>query len=472
MSLIFGYDIMTYNGPQPNCLNPKFLSTIHKASDFKFETSDLYFRQRWHADWPVYHSNYLWEFYNKKSIYEIIWDREKNQKGYEWFYIVEPFGNIEQFFGNYSDVHYQFGLEFMSQTAIDEIKNHHGNLLISYIIDGGLGVTKENFQKIFNFIDKNQIPEEKVYFVFQDFKLKNNIEKLGRNVNVLDYNQALIAKSQEFFNTLNNPNFSYWSDDNHEPQVGRIKPKKNTVVTQEEFENSIGLDKKDFLFLCRHWKPHRIKVLYELWKMGLDNFLVSWDNKFFNQGFIDEFRFMFDDENFIELIKNTSSHLDIDDLTKIAGYGFEDKELYLNSYLSIVTESIFFQTKYGTDLKEFASGYLSEKIWKPIGHFQPFILLAPAKSLEYIKSLGFKTFSPFIDESYDDELIDSIRLEKVIHEVAKFHHKTKEQKDKFLNDVKDICIYNQKHFISFCENHKTHQTKIYNFLVNNKKTLI
>ena len=137
--LIFGYDVMTYNGPQPNCLNPKFLSTIYKASDFKFEISDAFFRQRWHADWPVYHSNYLWEFTQKRSIYEIIWDREKNQKGYEWFYVVEPFGNIEQFFGNYSDVHFQFALDFMSQTAIDEIKNHHGKLLINYIIDGGLG---------------------------------------------------------------------------------------------------------------------------------------------------------------------------------------------------------------------------------------------------------------------------------------------------------------------------------------------
>ena len=37
--IILGYDVMTYNGEQPNCLNPKFLNTIFKASDFYFSDS-------------------------------------------------------------------------------------------------------------------------------------------------------------------------------------------------------------------------------------------------------------------------------------------------------------------------------------------------------------------------------------------------------------------------------------------------
>lgn len=475
MRLVFGYDIMTYNGEQPNCLNPKFLPTIYKASDFKFDQSDSYFRQRWSADWPVYNSNYLWEFIERKSVYEIIWDREKNGQGYEWFYIIEPFGNIEQFFGNYSDIHYQFGLEFMSQKAIDEIKKWNGNVLISYIIDGGLGITKKNFQKIFDFFKKHEIPEDKVFLVFQDFKLKNNIKKLGYNYNVLDYNQALIAKSQEFFNTLNNPNFSYWGEDNHEPQVGRIQPRKNTVVTYDEFEKSIGSEKKDFLFLCRHWKEHRISILYNLYKLGLDKSLVSWDNKFYNENFIREKINRWNDEEFISLIKNESKHLDIDDLTKIAGYGFEDKDIYLNSYLSIVTESIFFQIKEDgvTEIEaEFPTGYLSEKIWKPIGHCQPFILAGPAKSLEYIKSLGFKTFDGFIDESYDTIIDDDRRLYMINEEIIKFANKTKEEKDVFLKNVSNICKYNQELFLSFSKNHREHQKNIVKFLNRDVSNLI
>ena len=39
MKVIFGYDVMTYNGELPNCLNPKFYNTIYEASDFVFNKS-------------------------------------------------------------------------------------------------------------------------------------------------------------------------------------------------------------------------------------------------------------------------------------------------------------------------------------------------------------------------------------------------------------------------------------------------
>jgi hypothetical protein len=67
--LIFGYDVMSHNGEQPNCLNPKFLGSIARASDFKFDQSGPYFRQRWGDDWAVYNSNYLSEYSNRKSIF-------------------------------------------------------------------------------------------------------------------------------------------------------------------------------------------------------------------------------------------------------------------------------------------------------------------------------------------------------------------------------------------------------------------
>jgi hypothetical protein len=44
---------------------------------------------------------------------------------------------------------------------------------------------------------------------------------------------------------------------------------------------------------------------------------------------------------------------------------------------------------------------------------KPFIVVAPPKTVEYIKSLGFKTFGDFWDESYDDEYDHSERLAKI-----------------------------------------------------------
>ena len=314
----------------------------------------------------------------------------------------------------------------MSKVALNEIKNGNGNLLINYIIDGGMGITKPNFKKLINFTRENEIPDEKVYLIFQDFKLKRNLEKMGVKYNVFDFNLAYVSKSQEFNNTKNNPDFSYWGDKSHEPQIGKMEKRGSSIATHSEFVGNIGKDKKDFLFLCRHWKLHRLMAMSKLHKLGLDNNLVSWDNRLYHQNVVDAFLEHDDNIEFANLIKNESKVLDVDDLTKIAGYGFENKDMYLDSYISLVSESIFFQIREEEDVYvEFPSGYLSEKIWKPIGHSHPFILMGPAKSLQYLKELGFQTFHPFIDESYDLENDDFTRLKMILDEVEKFTNKTK-----------------------------------------------
>jgi hypothetical protein len=471
--LVFGYDIMTYNGEIPNCLHPKFLNTIYTASDFDYSMSGEFFSKRWNCHWAVYNSNFYSTIPEKKSIFEIKEDR-KNAINYEWFYMIEPFANLNQFFGNH-EIH-EFGLNFMSKVAIDEIKNGNGKLFFNYIVDGGEGFEIQNFEKIIKFTRDNGIPDEKVYFLFADFKLKQNFEKLGLKYKVADYSLNMIAKSQEFNNVIDNPNYKYWGENSHETQVGNIKSGLSTIVSQREFIESIGKDKKDFLLLSRHWKLHRLLLLSHLHKLGMDKSLVSWDNRFYHPSPIEEFLKHDNNPEFAKLISETSSLLDIDDLTKIAGFGFEDKNIYLNTYLSIVTESVFFQSKGPDDIYvNFPTGYLSEKIFKPLGHCQPFILAGPSKSLQYLRErFGFKTFHPYIDESYDMENDDFNRLRMIQIEIDKFSQKTKEEKDEFLNNIKDICVYNQNLFLQYGKNswrnlnYNTEMKCILNFLMDDK----
>jgi hypothetical protein len=69
------------------------------------------------------------------------------------------------------------------------------------------------------------------------------------------------------------------------------------------------------------------------------------------------------------------------------------KELFLNSCINIVTETSFENNEL----------FVSEKVLKPILMFQPFIMLGPYHYLKHIKErYGFKTFSEFWDESYDE----------------------------------------------------------------------
>lgn len=466
--IVLGYDVMTYNGEQPNGMSPKFLSTIHSASDFYYSNSLEFYTNRWNNHWALYNTNMYNNYAEKKSIYEIKEDR-KIGKNYNWFYIIEPFASLESFFGN-NPFYNEFALNNISKVALDEIVNGNGKLLINYICDGGTAFQTKNFEKIVKFTKENNIDDEKVYFIFADFELKNNLKNLGVNYKVMDYSYNMLTKAQEFDNKLNNPDFSYWGNDSFEPQFGKVVPTPTSVTTPEEFVESIGKDKKDFLLLSRHWKLHRLLLLSHLHKLGLENNLVSWDNKFHIQYFID-LMYQYDrNEEFGKLVTETSSLLDVQDLTIISGFGFENKDIYLNSYLSIVTESVFFQ-----EAADFPSGYLSEKVFKPIGHCQPFILAGPAKSLEYLQSrFGYKTFHPYIDESYDTEYDDFKRLELIKIEIDKFANKTKEEKDEFLNNVKSICLHNQKLFLEYGKSvnkplkYNSEMEKMIKFLIGDK----
>lgn len=444
--IVFGYDVLTYNGEQPNCLDPKFLSTIHSASDFHYSSSLEYYTKRWNTHWALYNSNMYNDFVEKKSIFQIINDR-RSGKIYDWFYPIEPFASLENFFGN-GPFYNEFMLNKIPKPTLNEIINGSGKILLNYVCDGGVGIKTQNFEKIVKFTRENKIPDEKVFVVFSDFKLQSNLKKLGVNYNVADYSYNMIGKGQEIYNTLTMPNFSYWGNDIFEPQVGKITPKYNSAVSSEEFLQSIGKERKDFLMLNRHWKLHRIIILSHLYKLGLNNNLVSWDKRYAFQLPKEEFLKYDNNEEFYNLISQTNSLVDVDDLSKISGNGFENKDIYLNTYISIVGESVYFQED-----NSFPSGYLSEKIWKPIGHCQPFILVGAAKSIEHIRErFGFKTFHPYIDESYDLEIDEFKRLELIKIEIEKFSKKTKEEKDQFLNDVKDICLYNQNLLLQYGKN--------------------
>ena len=77
---------------------------------------------------------------------------------------------------------------------------------------------------------------------------------------------------------------------------------------------------------------------------------------------------------------------------------------YYKSFCNIVTESKFF----------FPYGHFADKLLNAIKMCRPFLLFSSPNSLAYAKSLGFKTFDKFWDESYDTELNHKIRFEKLL----------------------------------------------------------
>ena len=471
--LCLGFDLIGPHGPLPNCLNPKVLDYVYLNSDWDFDSTDKVMTdvddkyQVYTSVIPVFVMNYYTDYSVSKSVYEIIEDRMAG-KVYDWFYIIEPYGSIIEFF-NPQKTDKKSSFEFISKKVIDEIKNHSGKILINYVIDGGDGIIKQNFLKLRDFLHQNDIPHSKVFLVFQDFLLGETLEKdLDLNINYFDHNHFILEKVNEFSRCLKDPDYDYWVNYRNEPQIGRAQGKKSTILSHDEFKENIKSEKKDFLTFTRHWKLHRLLVLDLLHELGLDKSLISWNKNEYSKSLENKFLKVCDNKDLLDLMKSTNRILDIEDITKIAGYGFESKELYLNSYLSIVTESLFFQKTNddgNPDVLEnielnkknknvtFISGFISEKIWKAIGHSHPFIFVGPPNSLKYMKEkFGFKTFDKWLDESYDLELNDWKRWEKIRNTIYNFSTKTVEEKQQFLMDVSPILEHNQNIFLSLDKN--------------------
>jgi len=74
-----------------------------------------------------------------------------------------------------------------------------------------------------------------------------------------------------------------------------------------------------------------------------------------------------------------------------------------DSLVYVPTETVYFGRRQ----------HLTEKTFKAIALEMPFVLVAPAGSLAYLREYGFRTFSGIFDESYDKETDDIRRIERV-----------------------------------------------------------
>lgn len=92
--------------------------------------------------------------------------------------------------------------------------------------------------------------------------------------------------------------------------------------------------------------------------------------------------------------------------------------------------------------------HLTEKTLRPIACGQPFILVAGPGSLKYLKSYGYKTFSPWINEDYDNEVGSTKRLQMIVAEMKRIEHLADLDKNNLIKQCLKISKYNKKLFFS------------------------
>jgi hypothetical protein len=91
----------------------------------------------------------------------------------------------------------------------------------------------------------------------------------------------------------------------------------------------------------------------------------------------------------------------------------------------------------------------SEKVFQAIQYQKPFIVVGPPKTLEYIRSLGFKTFNDFWDESYDDELHHGERLAKIFDVLEQIINTPTDELHNMYDNMRSILEHNLNKYKEF-----------------------
>lgn len=115
---------------------------------------------------------------------------------------------------------------------------------------------------------------------------------------------------------------------------------------------------------------------------------------------------------------------------------------YIDTYFSLVTETV---------CSESDISFRTEKIAKPLAMGHPFIVAANRGFYRDLRDLGFRTFEPMIDESFDLIEDAQTRMDRLIQVVQDL---CKQDLDGFMDQCLAICKYNQQHLAQFTQEHR------------------
>jgi len=108
----------------------------------------------------------------------------------------------------------------------------------------------------------------------------------------------------------------------------------------------------------------------------------------------------------------------------------------MDSLIYVPTETVYFGRR----------THITEKTFKAIALGMPFVLVAAAGSLEYLRSYGFQTFHDVLDESYDEEIDDFRRLERVADLLASIDACSQREREQIWRHTLPRVEHNWNHF--------------------------
>lgn len=131
----------------------------------------------------------------------------------------------------------------------------------------------------------------------------------------------------------------------------------------------------------------------------------------------------------------------IDKVIMVHSFNKNCVPFYEETYFSVITETLCMKI-HSQDGHAGIGRLLSEKTFKAILNKHPFIIVGVPRTLRLLKDLGYKTFSPWINEDYDEEYDDYKRLLMINQEIKKLVELSPERLTEFLTFARKIVEHN------------------------------
>jgi len=137
-----------------------------------------------------------------------------------------------------------------------------------------------------------------------------------------------------------------------------------------------------------------------------------------------------------EFLRQGPYWCDTDQEDKHNDHRWVNESLYKDAYCHVVTETLF-------DADGSGGTFLTEKTYKALKFGQPFVLLAPPRSLECLRQQGYRVFDHAMDNSYDTIEDNTERWLAAKHTLQALQASDMRQ---WLSHCLSDVLHNQQHF--------------------------
>lgn len=295
---------------------------------------------------------------------------------------------------------YDIGFKCVSEKYLNDVRNGKSKILLMLILEGYSGSqNNQDLDIIEKWRNDSNLPEKSIYY---------------------GCGNQLISGPYKGINVVSILDFESWN-----------------LFKYDDCVNYNPCDEKNlFLVYNRNPRPHRVKFCISLIKEDLyKRGLISLGNL----NYYDKSIYNINDENNYEFdYLKTNSPIHIDTAPDLHYNLACDIKLYdyERTFISVISET----------LMDNGTLFITEKTWKPIMVGHPFIILGNKHTLKFLKSLGYKTFDKWIDESYDDIEDEENRRNAIIKILSQLSLLDKQNLFKLRDEMKEVCLYNQRHF--------------------------